>query len=118
MKSLLNSKINILQIIGMIIGILTLAGQMGLAPAGIMAFSVYVLGLIAQKFFTPGSITGGWVIYLGNALGIVVLAFEYILNNPVFNLTGMAVVYLGFGINLLNLIIRTFFYKPAPVPGR
>ncbi len=110
-KSFLKSKINITNIIGFIVVMLSyLAGEKYI-PAAVAGLIVFTLNVILQKFFSSQPIveTGikaGWMMYLVNILGAVVMIAQYLLDNELFNIPPAL---LTMSIFILNLIIRTFF---------
>lgn len=116
-KSVLKSKINWINILGLLAVMLGYLGENSIIPATIAGFVIFVLNVVVQKFSkTPIFQTGAsldWMFYLANAIGAILMIAEYIMQN---NLFGIPTNVLTMVIMILNIILRTFFtnqYKPV-----
>lgn len=117
-KAVLKSKINWINIVGLLAIMLAYLGENSIIPGTIAGFIIFVLNVIVKKFGStiPVFQTGAsldWMFYLANFIGALIMIAEYVMENQLF---GISVSVLAPVIMFLNLILRTFFtnqYKPA-----
>ncbi len=110
-KSFFKSKINITNIIGFVVVMLSYLAREKIIPAAVAGLIVFTLNVILQKFFSSQPIieTGikaGWIMYLINGMGALIMIAEYLLDQELFKIPP---AFLTMFIFIANLIIRTFF---------